>query len=252
MLRARIEQWTRSLSFRRRMPAAAGGGPIVVSPSCGLRFLFRSMERADPKLVALAAECVRPGHTVWDVGANLGLFAFAAAHRAGPGGRVFALEPDAWLVQLLRRSCALQPPASAPVQIVPAAVAAAVDLRTFNIAARSRATSFLEGYGSSQAGGVAERHTVVSVSLDWLAERLPLPDVLKIDVERAEVEVFEGARGLLARKRPVVICEVSEENAAAVAAFLKERNYRVFDGECPISERKELDAAPWSTVAFPA
>lgn len=251
MLRARVEQWTRGLAFRRRLPAAAGGVPIMVSPSCGLRFLFRSMERVDPMLVSLVEECVRPGHMVWDVGANLGLFAFAAAHRAGAGGQVFAFEPDAWLVQLLRRSCALQPPSSAPVQIVPAALAAAPGLRTFNIATRSRATSFLEGYGSSQAGGVAERQTVVCLSLDWLAEHLPLPDVLKIDVERAEVEVLEGARGLLARRRPVIICEVSEENAVAVASFLKQRSYRVFDGERPMAERKELDAAPWSTIAIP-
>ena len=61
-----------------------------------------------------------------------------------------------------------------------------------------------------------------------------------------------SARGLLARKRPVILCEVSEENAGGVAAFLKERNYRIFDGERPTCDRSELEAAPWSTIAIPA
>ena len=39
------------------------------------------------------------------------------------------------------------------------------------------------------------------------------PDMLKCDVEGAEVEVFRGARKLLKEKRPGIICEMhSEEN----------------------------------------
>ena len=42
-------------------------------------------------------EMVRPGDVVWDIGANVGLFAFAAANRAGSSGQVIAVEPDLWL-----------------------------------------------------------------------------------------------------------------------------------------------------------
>jgi FkbM family methyltransferase len=55
----------------------------------------------------LAAETVGPGNTVWDIGANLGLFGFAAAVAAGPSGRVLAVEPDTALAGLLRRSAAV-------------------------------------------------------------------------------------------------------------------------------------------------
>src|SRR5205807_3129748 len=137
-------------------------------------------------------------------GANVGLFAFSSAYLSGPRGLVVALEPDAWLVQLLRRSSIGQPASCAPVHIVPAAVAQSVGLRTFNIAARSRSTNSLNGYGSTQTGGIAEEQIVMTVSLDWLSERYLLPDILKIDVEGAELEVLKGAEALFEKRRPVL------------------------------------------------
>ena len=84
------------------------------------------MATADPPLLRNVQELVRPGDVVWDIGANIGLFTFAAAALAGVGGKVVAFEPEVWLVQVLRRSSRLQAPDSAPVTIIPAAVASQV------------------------------------------------------------------------------------------------------------------------------
>lgn len=251
MFRRWAERVTRQSSFCRRLPSEFGKAPIYVSPGAGLRYLFRPMAQIDKPLFSLASRFVQPGDTVWDVGANVGLFSFSAAHRAGPSGQVIAFEPDAWLLQLLRRSASLQPQHSAPVQIVPAAVASACDLRHFNIARRSRATNFLSGYGSTQTGGVSERHTVVALSLDWLAPRLPRPDVVKIDVEGAELEVLQGALELLNDVRPLLLCEVCGERSAEVTALLRAYGYRLYDGESTVDAPCEVDAAPWSTIAIP-
>jgi hypothetical protein len=51
------------------------------------------MAGMDPALPGLAAEVVRPGDTVGDIGANLGLFSFAAAVAVGPAGHVLAVIP---------------------------------------------------------------------------------------------------------------------------------------------------------------
>ena len=110
MLRRLTERITRDWTLRRQLPQDFGGVPILVTPSAGLRYLARSMNDVDPVLMNLVKEFVRPGSVVWDIGANVGLFTFAAASLAGPGGQVMAMEPDAWLVQLLRRSAKLQPP----------------------------------------------------------------------------------------------------------------------------------------------
>jgi FkbM family methyltransferase len=250
MLRRLLERATRKSTFRRRLPAAAGGGPIVVSGSAGLKYLLRSMDEVDPALVRLAREFVRPGHVVWDIGANIGLFAFAAAHLAGVKGKVFAFEPDVWLVQLLRRSAALQSPGSASVDIIPAAVARACELRTFHIAARSRATNSLAGYGHAQTGGVAETQTVLTVTLDWLAAETAPPDVLKIDVEGAELEVLRGGVELLRGRNPVLLCEVGADSSPEISALLHDLGYRLYDGECADAQRPEVDRAPWNTIAL--
>ena len=108
-------------------------------------------------------------------------------------GLVVALEPDAWLVQLLRRSALEQPAGSASVQVVPAAVASEMSIRTLCLADRSRASNHLAEFGTTQTGGVREQQSVVAVTLDWLLESLPAPSVVKIDVEGAELEVLKGA-----------------------------------------------------------
>jgi Methyltransferase FkbM domain len=97
---------------------------------------------------------------------------------------------------------------------------------------------------------VAERQTVIAVSIDWLEERLPLPDVLKIDVEGAELEVLEGASDLLKRKGPVIICEVSPERSEKVTDLFKRFGYKIYDADTRRAERQELTTAPWNTVAI--
>lgn len=250
VLRSIVEKATRRTVIRRRLPADDGRAPFYASGSAGLKYLFRPMSAIDPSLRRLAKEFVKPDSVVWDVGANVGLFAFSAAHHAGANGRVLAFEADAWLVQLLRRSAAVQPESSAIVEVIPVAVADECDLRTFNLSSRSRATNALSGYGSAQAGSVVEQQTVSAVTLDWCARRRPLPDLIKIDVEGAEMEVLTGARYIMEVRRPVILCEVSQQSSPGVTALLKDMGYRLFNGDTPAASRTEMSAAPWNTLAI--
>ncbi len=252
MLRRMTENLTRDWVVRRRLPSEFGRAPIHVSPSAGLRYLFRPMDAVDPVLLSLVKEFVEPGTTVWDVGANVGLFSFAAASRAGPEGQVVALEPDAWLVQLLRRSASRQSPGSAPVQVIPAAVASTPSVRTLCLASRSRAANYLAEFGTIETGGAREEQSVIAVTLDWLLESCQPPSVLKIDVEGAELEVLNGAPRLFETVRPIVLCEVIPDTSDAVAAFFSSYDYRIFDGQTHTPLRSALTNAPWSTVAIPS
>lgn len=180
MLRTLTERALRSTRFVRRLPAAFDRRPVVVSPGAGLRFAFRPARALDPQLLRFAREFVSPGAHVWDIGANVGLFTVAASHCAGPNGSVLALEPDTWLVELLRKTSRLNAHDSmAPIEVVPAAIGQELALRQFAIANRSRATNHLVEYGTSQTGGTRFTETVVTLSLDWLAQRRPPPTCSK-------------------------------------------------------------------------
>jgi FkbM family methyltransferase len=249
--RALIERAARSWSYRRWLPAAFHGAPIVVSPSAGLKYLFKPMTRVDPSLLRNAAELVRPGDVVWDIGANIGLFSIAAAALAGPSGSVFAFEPDMWLVQLMHRSRRMQPAASAPVTILPVAVASKIALRHFIVARRSRASNALDGYGHSQTGGAADDHIVPAFNLDWLLTALKPPNVVKCDVEGAEIEIFHGQTRFLRDVRAVIACEVGKEGAEEVTRLFRAEGYRLFDGDQTLRDASEIEKALWNTVAIP-
>lgn len=246
-----VERATRNWVYRRRLPQAVGGAAIFVTPSAGLKYLFKPMSRIDPPLLRSAVELVRPNDVVWDIGANIGLFAFAAAGCAGQKGRVFAFEPDTFLVGCLRKSAVLQPVTSAPVTVISAAIASKISLRAFTIASRSRASNAMRGYGQTQMGVPSESQTVVAVNLDWLASQLPPPNVVKCDVEGAEVEVFTGQTKILSEIRPIIICEVATKTAAQMTRTLVASGYALYDGEKPLTVEGRTDRASWNTIAIP-
>jgi hypothetical protein len=72
---------------------------------------------------------------------------------------------------------------------------------------------------------------VPTVTLDWLTEHFPPPDIIKIDVEGGEVAALEGGAKLLSDRKPIVHCEVGDEHADAVGSLLRSHGYRFFDGE---------------------
>ena len=212
-----------------------------------MRFLGRGMAQVDPPLLRLAAETVRRGDTVWDIGANLGLFSFAAAVAAGPSGCVLAVEPDIVLAGLLRRSAAANT-GHARVDVLPAAVSDEESVTRFHVARRNRSTNHLDGFGTSQTGGVRSTQLVPALTLDWLAARFPPPDVIKIDVEQAEAAVLSGGSRVLGLAR-TVICEVAARNSAAVRDLLTMHGYTLYDGDLPSGERAPVADALPNTLA---
>lgn len=189
------------------------------------------MREIDPMLLSFCDKYVKPGAVVWDIGANVGLFTVASAALAGASGKVFSCEPDVWLVQLLRNTASLQTDKSAPMDILPIGVAGSLGIKRFALAKRSRATNHLQGYGSTMAGGVREWTNIFCVTLNWMSENLPLPDVLKIDVEGAEGELFGAAEDLFVKKRPVVLVEVNPGSVDSVSKFLLCHKYRLLDAD---------------------
>jgi FkbM family methyltransferase len=246
--RRAAERASRRIVLRRRLPDRFGRRPIYVSPGAMLRYLHPNIEGHDDGLFAWAAEFVREGATVWDVGANCGLFAFAASTLAGPSGHVVAVEPDDFLVGLLRRSAAVHFP-GAPVDVLPAAISDRLGIARLNIAERSRASNALaEVGGRSTAGGIRETYTVITVTLDWMCTHFRPPTVIKIDVEGAEVLAMRGAHDLLHRHRPVILCEIGS-GQQAVSGMLADARYTMYD--LGVQDRRRIEVPSYNTLAVP-
>ena len=145
-----------------------------------------------------------PGMVLYDVGANIGLFTMIGARCVGKLGKVFAFEPDPELCQRLKDNVLRN--GFSNVEIVQAAVCSttgSIDFVRANI--EDSPDLGLGRIGAPLPGQSAIR--VRSVALDDFAQEVALPDVVKCDVEGAELAVLEGARSLLNRQKPILVCE---------------------------------------------
>ena len=249
-LRSILETLSRGRVVKRRLPSRFGGDTVFVSPDAGLSYWRHNLGNVDADLFAFAAEFVASGNSVWDVGASLGLFSFAAASVAGSSGFVAAVEPDIFCVDLLQRSAMCQANERAKVEVIPVAVSDFVGISDFNVAARGRAASYLSASGgNSQAGGVRKTSKIMTVTLDWLLEQLPIPNVLKIDVEGSELAVLKGGQLCLSQVRPKILVEVFLKNVEAVTEVLKAAKYTLYDFEH--REQGPVELAAFNTLAIP-
>jgi FkbM family methyltransferase len=139
-----------------------------------------------PEITALRGTSLRPGALVFDIGAHQGVVAMMLAREVGPSGLVIALEPNPHNAAAARRNCELN--GMAQVAVVEAAVSN-----------RSGTITFNEGLDGQldDGSGAQGRITVVSATLDDLAETYGIPALVFVDVEGAECMVLEkGARVL--------------------------------------------------------
>ncbi|TWU16997.1 FkbM family methyltransferase [Allorhodopirellula heiligendammensis] len=250
MIRTLIERWGRGKIVRRRLPKAFGRRSIHVSPDAALKYLFPNLERGDPSLLRIATT-LSTAQSIWDIGANVGLFTFAAAHRVGSPGKVLAVEADPFLADLLQRSAQMPSNSDLNVRVLCCAASDETSVARFLIANRGRASNSLEQSGHrTQAGGTRYAQYVPTLKLDDLVETFGVPDFIKVDVEGAEMQVLRGAQHILSVHRPSFYIEVSGAQSEHVAAVFSANKYVLFDGDAVDPIR--IDSCRFNTLAIPA
>jgi FkbM family methyltransferase len=161
----------------------------------------------------------------YDLGANAGFFSLIAARLVGSQGRVVAFEPDAGNYACISEQ--FQVNQLSNCTIVPRAVSSGNGTIRFE-----RGKSSATGRAIFRPNSDVQGCTVETVSLDsFIREGNPVPNVIKMDVEGAEVEVLKGARQLLSSRRPSFIIEIHRGCADSVARILTEAEYAIFDME---------------------
>jgi FkbM family methyltransferase len=160
----------------------------------------------EPGTVDYLRRVLRSGMTAVDVGAQIGHLSLVMGQAVGAHGRVLAIEPAPTNLQYIRKN--LERNQALNISVVAAAAGPSTGRRQLNINADSSCCSFYD----HPLGGNRTSLEVDQISLDEL-----LPDgadLVKLDVEGAELEVIEGAPRLFASCPRLVV----EWNPACMSA----------------------------------
>jgi FkbM family methyltransferase len=187
------------------------GGPakglwLHLNPRTGGNYLQGTGE---PEVQAALQQHLRPRMIFYDIGANIGFYSLLAARLVGAEGHVVAFEADPEVAQRLREHVERNHFSTISVEqkAVWSETGAVFFARTDPKLSPDRGLGHVV---DSSAPGTTQ---LQAISLDDYLQTAAPPDVLKCDVEGAEVEVFNGAKRLLKENRPILLCEMhSEEN----------------------------------------
>lgn len=179
---------------------------------------------------------LKKGMVFYDVGANAGFFSVLASGMVGRSGAVISFEPH----PITAQQCEAQIRANNMdnVTVVAAAVCDKVGFDQFSDDECSVMTSL------AGAAAASRKVTVRTTTLDHEITQHPVPDLLKIDVEGAEIDALRGAVSLLTKRRPIFLVEIhSDELAVQYDSLMEGRGYKTFslDDEKPIRVSESKD-----------
>ncbi|HEY9696862.1 MAG TPA: FkbM family methyltransferase [Trichocoleus sp.] len=201
-------------------------------------------------------EQLKPGMTVIDVGANVGVYTFSAAQAVGELGRVIAIEPFSYCVQCLEETKRINQ--LNQVTICAGAASDRVSKARLSLHSASELNEVITEE-TPQSGDFEE---IDCFSLDSLIdqENLQRVDWLKIDAEGHEMKVLAGSDRLLRQFQPGILYEnvaASSGDNTPVAEYLMSIGYRLFRYQpylqtlIPIHAIEELQGS-LNIVALPA
>jgi FkbM family methyltransferase len=180
-----------------RPPLSASPGGADLRGYLRHRSFLAEASRPRTTIRELFVAALRPGLTVVDGGAHVGLYTVLAARGVGQEGLVLAFEPDPYNLAALEVNVRR---AGGQARVVPKALGAEPGEASFHI---SRGT-----IGSSLVarGDTASVRTVEVTSVDAeLARENPRALLVKLNVEGAEPRVLAGMRRTLARVQEVTM-----------------------------------------------
>lgn len=208
---------------------------LIARPVEKLRLQHRAEKyqfKEDKGGVAYIRKHVRPGDTVFDIGAHKAGYLYFFLERLGASGKIYAFEPQSILYRYLSKLQHLFNWTN--VTIEPAAV-------SDKTGAALLCVPFNNGRHSSPCATIIESHMsfdfqlkeeVKTIRLDEYCSHLRIvPDLIKVDVEGNELSVFKGAEQTLRKYRPKLLFEsearfVGEEAVMTTFDFLKQIGYK--------------------------
>lgn len=163
-----------------------------------------NFHRYEPTETDLVMRLVRPGATVYDIGANIGWYSLNLSRALGESVTIHAFEPIRGTFDMLEQNLAAN---------------SATSVRAHNMGLSDRAGELVfyfypEGSGNTSTANLSGRDDVVEVTCpvttldEFSASAGGCVDFIKCDVEGAELMVFSGGARTIERCRPIVFAEL--------------------------------------------
>lgn len=195
------------LLLNRPLTLSFDGIPIALEPRGAIAAAIWTGLRCENQEVEFILGVLEQGMTFFDVGANAGLFAISAAKKIG-GKQVFAFEPCSSTCKLLKRNLLLNE--LSDVNVVPKALSDSAGAGVLQVNASGKDGLNTLGQATHPDSQVIgqEKVRVTTVDAFMKEHNLPRIDVMKADIEGAELMLFRGARELLERAdAPLILYE---------------------------------------------
>jgi len=188
----------------------------------------------EPNEFYLLSQVIRPGMIFVDAGANMGLYTLFVARKIGAHGTVVAIEPSTRECERLLRNVAIN--SLSNVHLLRNAVSDAcsdVDLLIADDEWSGHNTLGAFAYDTPLA--IKER--VRACRLDDIVSRegLSRVDIIKLDIEGAELRALKGASKILERFRPLLLLELADRalrhqggSSSQIWDFCRQKGYRIF------------------------
>ena len=184
-------------------------------------------------------EHFRP-RVIWDIGANVGIWALFYAKVFPSVSTVIAYEPDAENVAMLRENIRTNELVER-ILLRTVALSDSLGQASFQVDDFTGSTGSLEqGVGfvtRYYARPTRSRMVAVSTMDHELETGMPAPQFVKIDVEGHEHALFRGAIRMLSIRRPLLLVEFSGPRRRDAVDVLKQHNYALL--RVPTGERVE-------------
>lgn len=197
----------------------------------------------EPETTREVERLLKPGQTVLDVGANIGYYTLVFAKAVGETGRVHAFEPVPRLRKTLEANIAANAFRNVAVERL-ACWSSCGEAEIFEAPKRNSGKSSLFRQNAEAPQG----HKIQTTTIDAYAQAKTLQkvDLIKIDVEGAELDVLEGSWETIARWHPVLIVEVVprflETRGSSFKTFLELLDSRGYD--CQVRDPRP-SASDW-------
>lgn len=191
--------------------------------------------RWEPHVEKLLHEYVYRDLTFLDIGANVGYFSLSVANKMRDvgAGRVIAIEANPLVVPYLMSS------------VVESGFDDIIEVLPYAVSEENGLIEMLAEFGDNLGGSTIRKlsrkgtgkNVVPCVKLDDVLADLPHIDLVKMDIEGAELLALHGMKSIIIKHKPDIVMEINKDclsgvsgvSVATLANHMKLIGYEAFD-----------------------